>query len=62
MITEELKFCCMRLITVDGSSEEIFFKIHNDGISELLNMKINREYNLFCKVIVLTNHCERFPD
>lgn len=34
----------MSLIKVDGSSEDNFFKIHNDGISELLNMKINSEY------------------
>lgn len=41
MTTEEQKLYCMGLIKGDGSSEEIFFKIHNYGISKLLNMKIN---------------------
>lgn len=41
MTTEELKFYCTGLIKADGLSEDLFFKIHNDGISKLLNTKIN---------------------
>lgn len=36
MTTEELKSYCMGSIEVDGSFEEIFFKIHNNGISKVI--------------------------
>lgn len=48
---------------MDGSLEDFFFsKIHNDDRSNSLNMKINWEYDLFCKALGLTKDCEWFPD